>query len=699
MSLIKNYYGCNHVPIPTNLIVKELVFNYLGDLDVDSYLTNTIIKEAKEATNRANAAVEAFENIDVSQFQQGLEAQKLDTGITATAKNGGIARTQAEKNTDYISIKDFGLVADGVADDSLKLQTIESAYTNRQIDMLGKTVLINALPSNNTYYNGWFKLGGGTYRSNLLADIQVTERSVLIGANVPVIAKNNGRAIVGIGDGVFTSNTGNVTSSEALGTRALHSTTTGKYNTAIGFESQYELVDGTRNVGIGANSLRFNKAGNNNIGIGRNAGQGLIGSGVIAIGGDSMTGVGSLKFKNLSYIQLQTPVDVLDSVSIGRSSSRDGGGNYNVAVGAASLESAKKGTTDNVAIGYQALSALGNTTGYNGGTLVQPNVTGTYVMSTTEVTFTFTGTTIKVGDKIYVRFQTGIPLYSSTEYRDLQIYTVKRVSGNTVTVDELEGVVASGTVLLEGVEDTALPATAQSSNVAIGRGAMFSSVTGEFNVAIGRDCAVKLKSSRNIAIGGYALLNHTDGTNGLNVAVGHGALGSMQDSTPNTNSKECVGLGNNTRVSGNNQIQLGNAGHTTYSYGAIQDRSDARDKIVEGDITDAHISFFNDVEFKRYRLDYRDDYIEIDDDGNITKLAKDGSKARKREHVGVIAQQVEQAMQAHNVDFAGLQHHAVNGGNDVYTVGYQEFIPILGEIVQRQQKQIDELKALIKKQS
>lgn len=42
-----------------------------------------------------------------------LNKVKLDTGITATAKNGGVARTQAEKNTDFISVKDFGGAIDG----------------------------------------------------------------------------------------------------------------------------------------------------------------------------------------------------------------------------------------------------------------------------------------------------------------------------------------------------------------------------------------------------------------------------------------------------------------------------------------------------------------------------------------------------------------------------------------------------------
>lgn len=108
MNLINGCYGYGYSGIPTNLIVKELVFNYLGSLDIDSYLTNTIIKAAEDATDRANAAAELAENTDVAQFQEDLLTQSLDTGIAATAKFGGVERMQSDVNAETVSIEDFG---------------------------------------------------------------------------------------------------------------------------------------------------------------------------------------------------------------------------------------------------------------------------------------------------------------------------------------------------------------------------------------------------------------------------------------------------------------------------------------------------------------------------------------------------------------------------------------------------------------
>ena len=228
-------------------------------------------------------------------------------------------------------------------------------------------------------------------------------------------------------------------------------------------------------------------------------------------------------------------------------------------------------------------------------------------------------------------------------------------------------------------------------------------------------------ASQSVVVGGLAT---PAGTN--NTAVGFRA-GNNFDGSANTflghtaglqaveTFSNCTLLGSLTVVTGSNQVQLGDSATTTYAYGAVQDRSDKRDKLDIKDLTDAHIAFFMDIEWKQYRMNHRERYIDIVEHVEIeekpifhelhpkmvigteeikhvtyerVEVENDGSRSGKRFHIGAIAQQVEAAMKKHNVDFAGLQHHSVNDGQDVYTIGYQEFIGIQGLIIQRQQTRL-----------
>ena len=156
-----------------------------------------------------------------------------------------------------------------------------------------------------------------------------------------------------------------------------------------------------------------------------------------------------------------------------------------------------------------------------------------------------------------------------------------------------------------------------------------------------------------------------------------------------------TGIGNNAQVTGANQNQLGDSGTTTYAYGAVQNRSDVRDK---ADIRDTQlglkfISSLRPVDFKwDMREDYRPDplpenateeeraaYLESAKLANITH---DGSKKRNRYHHGLIAQEVKAVLDAQGIDFGGYQDHKIAGGDDVLSIGYEELIAPLIKAVQ-----------------
>lgn len=225
-------------------------------------------------------------------------------------------------------------------------------------------------------------------------------------------------------------------------------------------------------------------------------------------------------------------------------------------------------------------------------------------------------------------------------------------------------------------------------NVAVGSYALFSTTTGGYNTGVGMSTLYNnLGGIQNVAVGYqamYAAITSTACT-----ALGTGALRYFTGGTAAEAMLNSSGLGNSSRVSGDNQVQLGNASTTTYAYGAVQDRSDERDK---ADIRDTvlGLEFINKLRPVDFRWDMRDDYA-VEVDGEMTIFPKDGSRKRSRYHHGLIAQQVAQVITDTGMDFGGYQDHSVNGGRDVLSLGYTEFIGPLIKAVQELTQRVETL--------
>jgi len=135
-------------------------------------------------------------------------------------------------------------------------------------------------------------------------------------------------------------------------------------------------------------------------------------------------------------------------------------------------------------------------------------------------------------------------------------------------------------------------------------------------------------------------------------------------------------------VTASNQVQLGNSSTTTYAYGAVQDRSDIRDKADVRD-TVLGLDFISRLRVVDFRRDYREDY---------PKGIRDGSKKRSRFHHGLIAQEVKQVIEDTGIDFGGFQHHSIAGGQDVMSIGYSELIGPMIKAIQELEAEIEQLK-------
>lgn len=249
------------------------------------------------------------------------------------------------------------------------------------------------------------------------------------------------------------------------------------------------------------------------------------------------------------------------------------------------------------------------------------------------------------------------------------------------------------------------------SNTALGTFTLQSITSGNLNTALGASSIHSLVTgSDNTGCGCASLFLLTSGN--YNSGFGsHSLIG-------NTTFSNCTGLGYDAQVSGANQVQLGNSNTTTYAYGAVQNRSDLRDKT---DIrpTSLGLSFIKALRPVDFRWDLRDSYrkpvptmpanpsdqekvlhdAEIAkwlEDNKLSNITHDGSKKGRRYHHGIIAQEIQELILTTGVDFGGFQDHKIAGGDDVLSIGYPEFIAPLIKAVQELSDMNDTLKERVK---
>jgi hypothetical protein len=321
--------------------------------------------------------------------------------------------------------------------------------------------------------------------------------------------------------------------------------------------------------------------------------------------------------------------------------------------------------------------------------------------------------------------------------------------------------------------------TSGGSNTAIGTGSLYSSTTGQDNTAIGGNALFYNNGSRNTAVGLQTLFSNTSGEN--NVAFGNSAMSSntigannvscgyfalyfntsgnfntasggsslvfsqtgsynsgfghlalVSSSGPTAGYNNTTGLGYQSSVTGSNQVQLGNSSTTTYAYGAVQNRSDVRDKADIRDTT-LGLEFIDSLRPVDFKWDMREDYrpaipdivvkpLELSDDATdeeknkyaeqlvayeefieaknqwveesrLSNITHDGSKKRSRYHHGLIAQEVKAVLDQQGIDFGGFQDHSLKDGDDVLSIGYVELIAPMIKSIQQLKARIEQLES------
>ena len=550
---------------------------------------------------------------------------------------------------------------------------------------------------------------------------------------------------------------GNITTNSVFGTQALYSNTTGIQNTANGYQALRFNTTGSSNTANGNGALYSNTTGSNNTANGYYAlYSNTTGTQNTANGNQALQAntTGSNNTANGYQALVSNTTGTQNTANGIQALQANTTGSNNTANGYYALRSNTTGT-QNTANGYYALYS--NTTGTqntaNGYFALYSNTTGSqntangYYALYLQKGYTLTAGNFIIGNS-----------YTILTVGTTSFIAIGAANNNVGTVFTATGV-GSGTGT----------ATLNNQNVAEGYQSAYSNVVGANNVSLGTNSlytnsktttagAFIVGSSYTILTAGttdFTLIgaaNSLVGTVFTATGVGSGtgtAAGNASNNTAlgyqalyaNEVYLNVTGVGANTAVTGSNQVQLGDSATTTYAYGAIQDRSDIRDKADVRDTT-LGLAFIESLRPVDFKWDKREDYrtlppikpaylekpaypervdsLQLEDESGedyqtrvdaefkvitdevdaryeadkavidaefsiihdawletnkLANITHDGSKKRNRYHHGVIAQEVP-------AEFGGLQNHALKGGDDVWSVGYEEFIAPLIKAVQ-----------------
>ncbi|WP_395810080.1 tail fiber domain-containing protein [Daejeonella sp.] len=394
------------------------------------------------------------------------------------------------------------------------------------------------------------------------------------------------------------------------------------------------------NTAIGTAALNSNTTGNSNIAVGMNA---LSGN----ITGNYSTAIG------------------LDALKIST-------GGFNTAFGAFALDKTTTGV-NNTAIGplaleYNETGTLNTAIGYNAGvSSSNKDLTNTTAIGNgARVT---ASNTIQLGDAAVTDVITSgnLTVNGITVGKGKSTLTNSSNTTNTAFGREtLSSNVSSGAII--GTYNTAIgfrtlrSNTSGNFNTASGTSALRGNTTGNNNTGTGESALFSnTTGSNNTAIGMNALQNNETGT--LNTAIGFdaGVSSSNKDLTNTT------AIGNGARVTASNTIQLGNASVTTIGgQVAWTAASDSRIKknIVNSNYGLSTVLKLRPVEYNLISNDLK--------------------------QVGFIAQEVQKLVPE---VVTGKEGDLSKG--EILGITYSNLVPVLTKAIQEQQKQIEELKALI----
>jgi len=519
------------------------------------------------------------------------------------------------------------LTTDGAG--TLSFSTI-SGYTDSDVETYISGGTATPIFSN-TEINGTIKLNGNypTGTNNVALGDTALDDGSLSGSNNTAIgsaaltANTTGAQNTAMGrqaGQAITTSSHNTT----IGYQSLANNTTGEDNTALGSQALVSLTTGAYNTAVGRSALFLDSTGGRNTALGWSA--------LYSHTGGKATAVG--------YRALVASTSSVQSTAIGHEAlSSVTTGNYNVGVGSAAGESITTGE-NNVAVGTFALQS--NTTASNntavGYGALNLNTTGTQNNA--------------FGSLSLASCTTG---NYNCAFGQATLNSLTTGSSNVAIGDNAA---QFGTTITNNIaigQDAHRYGTGNN-NTVIGKGALANNSNSSVqSVAVGATAGSALSSGNYTTLLGYGAGNNQT-TGGQNVYVGYNARGNTSSSaveiTMGYNTVSAYNGYSVTLGSGAGSDRIYNRFDTNASWTRV---SDVRYKEEIEDNTDCGLAFINDlrpVTFKwKAKADIDSDLPDYD--------AEATERHSDQKMYGLIAQEVKQALDAHNItDFGGWEESA-----------------------------------------
>lgn len=498
-----------------------------------------------------------------------------------------------------------------------------------------------------------------------------------------------------LGIGALTTNPLS-TANAAVGINALRNNTTGYRNIALGTCSLVNNTTGMRNAALGFQALYCNTTGRDNIAIGELAG-------INIVGGSRNVGIGRYALRSVTAGN--------NNVSVGAYSSRLNTASGNTVVGAIAFECNTTGNC-NTALGYQALrrntnssfnTAVGNkalccntTNSFNtavGALALQYNPSG---YANTAIGYSSMLVSQGGRDNIAIG-RSSLQVNTGTYNITLGTYSMRANTSGSCNI-------ALGFRALRCN-------TTGTRNIALGFDALCNTVTSNDNIAVGIESGFWINSPYNVSIGARALRGESPGnriTGGRNVAIGQGTMAYAvgcnlynvaigRGALSGYGSRLCniaIGAFANSNATCTNMIAIGNststsnvAHHTVWGndqnnvcncvFAAWSTVSDCRDKTDIQTLPDnLGLNLIKKLRPVSFKWDHRSTY---ERECKYEYGQKDGTLASTKNHYGLIAQELKQALDELGAKFDGLGH---DEEKDAYRVTYEELIAPLIKSIQ-----------------